>query len=636
MRPFITSLLTLLATSIASLNAQTIIEGRVVDPSGATIPAVTLTLSCDGKIQSTTSAPNGQYRFANLTATNCTLTTQQRGFRADTRRITLVPNAKTPSLKLDITLQVGAVSESVAVMAPVKAAAKATVMATGVGGFAGGIGGGVASGAHRVGGNFNTESYRTINENSFRAVSRHPLSTFSADSDTASFTNTRRFLREGQLPPQDSVRAEEFLNYFRYQLPAPLDTHPIRIHTELGPCPWQPTHQLLFVGLKTRELPPAQIPPANFVFLIDVSGSMNAPHKLPLLKQSFRLLVEQLRPQDQVSIVVYAGASGLALPTTRGNQQERILDVIQQLQPGGSTNGAAGIHLAYQTAEAAFIQGGNNRVILATDGDFNVGVSGDSQLVRLIEEKRKSGIFLTILGYGMGNYKDGKLEQIANAGNGNFAYIDNILEARKFLVRELGQNLLTVAKDVKLQLEFNPAHVAEYRLIGYENRLLNAEDFKDDTKDAGELGSGHTMVALYELIPPKAQPESEPINKLRYQREPKPDKNHKPELLQISARYKAPSSDQSTEFSHVVLATTPATNTPDFYFAASVAELAMLLSESKWKGTATFDTALDLATRSLEQQSDATRATFPAMIERAKELKQVKTTADSRHPASQP
>jgi Ca-activated chloride channel homolog len=629
MRPFITSLLTLLATTIASLNAQTIIEGRVIDPSGAVIPSATLTLSCDGKNQSIKSDSSGHYRFANLAATNCTLTTQQLGFRSISRKITLVPNANTPRLNLDIILQVGSVSESVA------------VNVSGMGGFASGIGGGVASGAYRVGGNFNTESYRTINENSFRAVAKHPLSTFSADSDTASFTNTRRFLREGQLPPRDSVRVEEFLNYFRYQLPAPQDNHPIRIHTELGPCPWQPSHQLLFVGLKTRELPPAQIPPANFVFLIDVSGSMNALNKLPLLKQSFRLLVEQLRPQDQVSIVVYAGASGLALPTTKGNNQERILDLIQRLQPSGSTNGAEGIHLAYQTAEAAFIKGGNNRVILATDGDFNVGVSGDSELVRLIEAKRKSGIFLTILGYGMGNYKDGKLEQIANAGNGNFAYIDNLLEARKFLVREMGQNLLTVAKDVKLQIEFNPAHVAEYRLIGYENRLLNAEDFKDDTKDAGELGSGHTMVALYELIPPKTQPQSEPINKLRYQRELKAEKNHKPELLQISARYKVPASDQSTEvssteFSHVVLNTKPATNTPDFQFAASVAELGMLLSESKWKGSATFESALDLANQSLKQQSDETRITFPALIERARELKQTKTTADARREASQP
>jgi Ca-activated chloride channel family protein len=624
MRPFITLLLTLLATNLASLTAQTIIEGRVVDPSGAAIPAVPLRLTCDGKTHSTKSDSKGEYRFANLTATNCTLIAEQMGFQRQSRQITLVQNTNTPIRRLDIILQVGSISETV------------SIQAMSMGGFGAGQGGGIGGGTYRVGGNFNTESYRTINENSFRAVSKHPLSTFSADSDTASFTNTRRFLREGQLPPRDSVRVEEFLNYFRYQLPAPQEDHPIRIHTELGSCPWQPSHQLLFLGLKTKELPPTQIPPANFVFLIDVSGSMNHPQKLPLLKQSFRLLVEQLRPQDQVSIVVYAGESGLALPTTKGNNQERILDVIQSLRPNGSTNGAAGIHLAYQTAEAAFIKGGNNRIILATDGDFNVGVSGDSELVRLIEEKRKSGIFLTILGYGMGNYKDGKLEQIANAGNGNFAYIDNILEARKFLVREMGQNLITVAKDVKLQIEFNPAHVAEYRLIGYENRLLNAEDFKDDKKDAGELGSGHTMVALYELIPPKTQPQSEPINKLRYQRELKAEKNHKPELLQVSARYKAPDSGQSTELNQIVLSAIPATNTPDFHFAAAVAELAMILSESKWQGSATLDSALALANQSLKEQTDEARNTLPAMIERASELKKMKTTSESRQEPSRP
>ena len=608
MRPLFGLLLISLAGLCSQMAAQTSLAGRTIDASGAAVPGVKLKLTCEGRERLTTSSQKGEYLFENSPVSPCVLEASASGFQLWKMAIEPQAELAQPVRKLDITLQVGNVSES--------------VMVGSGGGFGAGFGGGRGGGAYKVGGgSYNTESYRAITENSFKSVAKNPLSTFSADADTASFTNTRRFLREGKLPPRDAVRVEEYLNYFRYSLPAPEGKDPLRITTELAACPWHPQHQLLFLGLKTREMAAAALPPANLVFLIDVSGSMNDPHKLPLLKQSFRLLVEQLRPQDQVAIVVYAGASGLALPTTKGSEKQRVLDVIQNLQPQGSTHGAAGIQLAYRIAQESFVPGGNNRIILATDGDFNVGVSGDSELVRLIEEKRKSGVFLTILGYGMGNYKDGKLEQIANAGNGNFAYIDNLLEARKFLVREMGQNLLTVAKDVKLQVEFNPEHVAEYRLIGYENRLLNAEDFKDDKKDAGELGSGHSVVALYELMPKGAPGEAGSIDKLRYQREFKATAKKSPEALFVKARYKLPDSQVSTEISQPVLAKPVANPSANLRFAAAVAQFGMVLSESSNKGNSTLENALWLAQQSLSEYTDEYRAAFPAMIERAIELK---------------
>jgi Ca-activated chloride channel homolog len=396
------------------------------------------------------------------------------------------------------------------------------------------------------------------------------------------------------------------------------------VHTEAGPCPWQPKHQLAMVGLKTKALDSLELPPANLVFLLDVSGSMNDPRKLPLLKQSFSLLVEQLRPEDSVGIVVYAGASGALLEGAEGNEKQRILDVLDRLQAGGSTNGASGIVLAYQLAEKTFRKGGNNRVILATDGDFNVGVSSDGDLVRLIEEKRKSGIFLTVLGYGMGNYKDGKLEQLANAGNGNYAYIDDILEARKFLVKEFGQNLVTVAKDVKLQVEFNPRHVKEYRLIGYENRLMQAQEFRDDKKDAGELGSAHSVVALYEIVPHTAASMAGEVDDLRYQKEAKDERKHRDELFFVRVRYKAPDADEAKEFAapmelkkvEAALALTSA----DFRFAAGIAEFAQVLSKSKWAGTSSLEDARALVKGSLSQAPDEQRSLVPGMIDRAIEL----------------
>ena len=349
---------------------------------------------------------------------------------------------------------------------------------------------------------FSTEEYDRIYANPFRTVGQHPVSTFSIDVDNASYSNVRRFLTQHhQLPPPDAVRIEEMINYFNYDYPQPTDAHPFALYTEVAPCPWNADHQLLHVGLQGKSLDYDHQPPSNLVLLLDVSGSMEDANKLPLVKKSFRMLVNALDARDRVAIVVYAGAAGLVLPSTPATEKQTIEAALAQLSAGGSTAGGEGIELAYRIAQEQFIPEGNNRVILATDGDFNIGTSSTGDLVRLIEEQRRGGVYLTICGFGMGNYKDGRMEQISNAGNGNYFYIDNVAEAEKVFVREMRANLFTLAKDVKLQLEFNPTQVKEYRLIGYENRVLAREDFDDDQKDAGELGAGHTVTALYELIP---------------------------------------------------------------------------------------------------------------------------------------
>ena len=353
----------------------------------------------------------------------------------------------------------------------------------------------------RYNNNFNTEGYAPVNENGYKNVKNNPLSTFSIDVDNASYSNIRRFINSGTLPPADAVRIEEMINYFKYDYPEPRGEHPFSVFTELAICPWNRNHQLLQVGLRGKSIDKTSLPPSNLVFLIDVSGSMNYPNKLPLLKSAFGLLVNELRPQDHVAIVVYAGAAGLVLESTPGNRKELIMSAIDNLEAGGSTAGGAGLKLAYNEAEKNFVKGGNNRIILATDGDFNVGESSNGGMERLVEEKRDLGVFITVLGFGMGNIKDDKMEIIADKGNGNYSYIDNLQEARRVLVSEFGGTLFTIAKDVKFQLEFNPAKVESYRLIGYENRLLNDEDFNDDTKDAGEMGSGHMVTALYEIVP---------------------------------------------------------------------------------------------------------------------------------------
>ncbi|WP_029681715.1 VWA domain-containing protein [Picosynechococcus sp. NKBG15041c] len=468
------------------------------------------------------------------------------------------------------------------------------------------------------------EDYNLIRDNPFQLVQAEPLSTFALDVDSGAYSNVRRFLNDGQLPPPDAVRLEELINYFTYDYPNPGDK-PFSISTELSQAPWQPQHQLLCIGIKGQDIENAALPPSNLVFLFDVSGSMDSPDKLPLLKSAFRLLVNELRPEDRVSIVVYAGAAGLVLPSTSGAEKETILAALDSLEAGGSTAGGEGIELAYREAAENFIDNGNNRIILATDGDFNVGMSSDAELIRLIEQKREQDIFLTVLGFGTGNLKDAKMEQLANNGNGNYAYIDNILEAKKVLVTEMGGTLLTLAKDVKIQVEFNPAQVQAYRLLGYENRLLAAQDFNDDTKDAGELGAGHTVTALYEIVPVGVDsPADLPVlDELKYQESQPIASDFSGELLQLKLRYKAPTGDSSELISQAIANDSKPLDQAslDFRFAAAVAEFGMLLRDSPYRGESSFDQVLALAQGSKGEDLEGYRSEFIQLAKTAQSLK---------------
>jgi Ca-activated chloride channel family protein len=463
------------------------------------------------------------------------------------------------------------------------------------------------------------EGYRKIDENPYKSAVRDPLSTVSIDVDTASYSNARRFIETSRLPPQDAVQLEEFVNYFDYAYPAPSGPHPFSVTTEVSSAPWNPAHRLVHLGLQGRSIDRTNLPKSNLVFLIDVSGSMQPPNKLPLLKIAFRLLVDNLNPDDRVSIVVYAGAAGLVLPPTPAKERNTLLGAIAELQAGGSTAGGDGIELAYKVAAASFLPGGNNRVILATDGDFNVGVSSDGELVRLIEEKRKTGVFLTVLGFGEGNLQAAKMEQLADRGNGHYAYIDSILEARKVLVQEMGGTLLTIAKDVKLQIEFNPAKVKGYRLLGYENRLLAAEDFNDDKKDAGDLGAGHSVTALYEIIPAGSPEELPGVDRLKYQNPVAAPEGAAGELLTVKVRYQPPSGGASTLLTQAVrdLGTPLAQTSDDYRFAAAVAEVAMLLGDSKHRGDAGFEPAIRLAKGALGADEHGNRYDFVKLMEKA-------------------
>ncbi|NEO22681.1 MAG: VWA domain-containing protein [Moorea sp. SIO4A5] len=469
----------------------------------------------------------------------------------------------------------------------------------------------------------NRENYSPIDENAFKRVKHNPLSTFAIDVDTASYSNLRRFLNNGQLPPTDAIRIEELINYFNYDYPEPESDRPFSITTEISQAPWNPTHQLVHIGIQGEKMAIEDLPPSNLVFLLDVSGSMNSPNKLPLLKDAFRMLVNELREEDQVSIVVYAGAAGVVLPPTPGNQKDKILTAIENLNAGGSTAGGAGIKLAYKLAQNNFIKSGNNRVILATDGDFNVGVSSDTELVKLIEQKRKKGVFITVLGFGTGNLQDSKMEKIANKGNGNYAYIDNELEAKKVLVNEIGATLLTIAKDVKIQVEFNPAKVQAYRLIGYENRRLKDEEFNDDTKDAGELGAGHTVTALYEIIPvgAKTNVKLPDIDPLKYQSNAASTTNSK-ELMQVKLRYKEPDGNTSQLLTYPLVdkAVKLDDASDNFKFSAAIASFGMVLRDSPYKGKASFDQALTLAKESEGVDLEGYRAEFIDLVESAQEI----------------
>ncbi len=446
---------------------------------------------------------------------------------------------------------------------------------------------------------FNTEAYDYISDNPFLSVRQNPLSTFSADVDTASYANIRRFLQEGGMPPKDAVRIEEMINYFSYDYPAPAEDVPFSVHTETAACPWNPEHRLIRIGLKGREISGKTRPPANLVFLADVSGSMSSPDKLPLLQKAMKLLVRNLEEKDRMAIAVYAGASGLALPSTTCDNENKakLLDAIDNLRSGGSTHGSEGIRLAYETAKDNFIAQGVNRVILATDGDFNVGITNQGDLIRLIEEKAKTGIFLTVLGFGTGNLKDSTMEKLADKGNGNYSYIDSITEARKILVEEAGGTLVTIAKDVKIQIEFNPAEVSGYRLIGYENRVLRSEDFNDDKKDAGEIGAGHTVTAFYELVP-AGRSMSDKVDPLKYQQPVQPSEaSGTGELLTVKLRYKEPDGDTSKLLSMAVKdkANTVEKASQDFRFASAVAAFGMLLRDSPHKGNITYEEVIRLA-----------------------------------------
>jgi len=476
---------------------------------------------------------------------------------------------------------------------------------------------------------FNTEAYDHVSDNPFLSARENPLSTFSIDVDTASYSNVRRFLQNHELPPKDAVRIEELLNYFTYDYPAPKDDQPFAAHVEIAECPWNAAHRLARLGLKGKIIKAEQRPACNLVFLIDVSGSMEPANKLPLLVRALELLVGELTEKDHVAIVVYAGNSGLVLDSTSGSDKRAILSALRRLTAGGSTNGGQGIELAYQTAVKTFIKGGANRVILCTDGDFNVGISNAGELTRLIKSKAASGVFLTVLGFGMGNYKDSTLEKLADMGNGNYGYIDTLAEAKKMLVEQLNGTLITIAKDVKIQVEFNPSKVSAYRLIGYENRMLRKEDFNDDTKDAGELGSGHTVTALYEIVPAGSEIPTGSVDALKYQ-QPNTVLSTSPETMTVKLRYKLPEEDESKGMSVPVIdAGTPLLQASrDFKFAAGVAAFGMVLRQSEHKGSSNFALAEKLASEG--NDGNQYRQEFLDLIRSAEQVYGVKTAMATR------
>jgi Ca-activated chloride channel family protein len=514
-----------------------------------------------------------------------------------------------------------------------KSGGAATRAKSAIFGFTGGLGAGQEfdrsdrySDIRRQSGEFNTAAYDHILENPFLDAKSNPLSTFSIDVDTASYSITRRFINEGSLPPKDAVRVEEMMNYFTYDYAQPTDNKPFAVHVDLASCPWEQSHRLVRIGLKGKEIATDKRGPSNLVFLLDVSGSMTPPARLPLVKQAMRLLVERLTENDRVAVVVYAGASGLALPSTPGDQKEKILSALESLEPGGSTNGAEGIQLAYKTAQDNFTKGGVNRVILATDGDFNVGVTNQGDLIRLIEEKAKTGVFLSVLGVGTDNLKDSTMQKLADKGNGNYAYLDSLDEARKVLVQQMNGTLVTIANDVKIQVEFNPAQVASYRLIGYEKRMLRKEDFNNDKVDAGEIGAGHTVTALYEVVPVGASVNPAesvpPVDPLKYSK-PERSTSSSNDLLTVKLRYKKPDGDKSDLIEQPVVDSNAAfaSASADFKFAAAVAEFGMLLRDSEHKGNGTFSAVLEWANEGKGADKNGYRAGFIELVRKAQALK---------------
>lgn len=478
---------------------------------------------------------------------------------------------------------------------------------------------------------FNTATYDRVEENPFLPAASNPLSTFSIDVDTASYSNVRRFINQGALPPKDAVRVEEMINYFSYDYREPEADKPFSIDLDGTACPWDSSHRLLRIGLKGREVANEKRPASNLVFLLDVSGSMTPAERLPLVKQAMRLLVDKLTEKDRVAIVIYAGGSGLALNSTPGNEKEKILRALEELQAGGSTNGAEGIELAYKVAADNFVKGGVNRVILATDGDFNIGVTNQGDLIRLIEAKAKSGVFLSVLGVGTDNLKDSTMQKLADKGNGNYAYLDSVDEARKVLVQQINGTLMTIAKDVKIQVEFNPARVASYRLIGYEKRMLRKEDFNNDKVDAGEIGAGHTVTALYEVVPAGSDATDPgakvpPVDPLKYQTQATPttiEAAGSPEMVTVKLRYKKPEGEVSelTEKSFTDNGSKFENAPPDLKFAAAVAEFGMLLRDSQYKGKASFGAVIEWAQEGKGRDAAGYRAGFIELARKAEQLK---------------
>jgi Ca-activated chloride channel homolog len=654
-RAVLVGLLVLLVT-VTGRAAGVLVQGTIVDPAGAPIPGATVELIGGGKtVAKTVTAADGGFKFADVAAGTYDINVSLTGYRQT--RSTVVVGASVPR-PLRYTLQIGSMSETVKV-----ASADATIPGSVAGEIVGGVPGAppppgaapvgpapqmVAGAGGGRGGGYGgaaapyearqmfqpppppAETYGAIDENKFRRVTDQPLSTFSIDVDTASYANVRRILNEGHLPPADAVRVEELINYFHFDYADQTQGAPFGVTTELAPCPWNSRHKLALVGLQAKRLPAGKTPPRNLVFLLDVSGSMAPPERLPMIKTAMKMLAETLTAQDRVAIVTYAGTTGVALPVTRGDHNSVIQEAISALNAGGSTNGGAGIQLAYQIAVENFVRGGINRVILATDGDFNVGVTDIDALTRLIEEKRSSGVFLSVLGVGAGNLKDATMEKLADKGNGNYAYLDSLTEARKVLVNEAGSTLVTVAKDVKIQVEFNPSQVAAYRLVGYENRRLKARDFNDDSKDAGEMGAGHSVTALYEIVPPGEEVDAEGIDPLKYQRPVAPlvamTTVPSTELMTVKVRYKRPDGDTSTLVT-VPVAGRNSAAPRHLGFAAAVAEFGMLLRESPFKADASWADVAAFAAKHRGEDPDGYRAEFVRLTELAASLDRQRSTA---------
>jgi len=588
-----------LATALIAAQQRSLLVVKVTDTSGSAIPGASITVS--GTEQRTCTADvNGECRLPGLAAGRYSMTTELAGFETLVQTFVILAGQ---DLRVAAVLRLGALTETITVTS-------SSLM----------VDGGYLRRDSR-----NTESYDDVGENPFRLVSATPLSTFSVDVDTASYSNMRRFLNDGELPPDASIRIEELINYFRYSYPQPKADQPFSITTELSECPWNPKHRLALIGLQGRELAAQSLPARNLVFLIDVSGSMMAPDKLPLVQHGLRMLANTLTKDDRVSIVVYAGASGLVLPPTSGDRREEIATAIEGLEAGGSTNGAEGIRLAYQAARESFIKEGVNRVVLATDGDFNVGVTDADELVRIIERERETGVSLSVLGVGTGNLKDSTMEKLADHGNGNYSYLDSPLEAHRVLVKEAGATLITIAKDVKIQAEFNPQSVSAYRLIGYENRMLADEDFNDDRKDAGEIGAGHSVTALYEIVPAGETLARHGVDARKYTQSPAPvpprmaTPRYQGELMTVKLRYKAPEGGKSKPLS-VVVRDRMQPMTANLGFASAVAEAGMLLRHSIRAPGASLDAAMERARQFRGDDRDGYRAEFIRLMEIASSM----------------